>query len=227
LPALFKKRLVTLPTLWGLAIIVLVLTITIAIGFSQLAYFLAPHKPVQGQYLVVEGWIGEHALLEAMTIFEQGQYQLLITTGGPDNRDIHPEFASFADKAAAFLLSQGFKASQLQSIPAPDSAQNRTFLSAVIVRTWLTEHDLMPSSFDIFSADVHARRTHQLYQMAFYDMTDIGIIPAKTDRYQISTWWQSSEGIKAVLTEFIGVVYTFCCFEPGAFGSHQERWGVY
>jgi len=215
-----------LPTLWGLIVIGLVVMSISTLAFSQLAFFLAPHKPVNGQYLIVEGWIGEHALLEAVTTFQQGHYQLLITTGGPDNREVTPKYATFAEKSAAFLLAQGFKANQLQSIPAPASAQNRTFLSAVMVRTWFDKQNLAPKSFDIFSADVHARRTHQLYQMAFYDKADIGIIPAKTDRYDMASWWQTSEGIKTVLTEFIGVTYTFCCFDPGPFNSHQERWGV-
>jgi hypothetical protein len=226
-PALFKQRLVTLPTLWGLILIGLIVGSILSFSFSQLAFFLAPNKPIHGQYLVVEGWIGEHALLEAIEIYQHGPYQLLITTGGPETRELNPQYASYAEKAAAFLLTQGFDAKQLAVAPAPASAQNRTFLSAVKVRHWFRDHNITPSAFDIFSSGVHARRTHQLYQMAFYDDTHIGIIPAKTDRYQLNTWWQSSEGMKSVLTEFIGVVYTFCCFDPGPPHSHQELWGVY
>jgi hypothetical protein len=216
-----------LPTLWGLIIIGLILGSLITFSFNRLALFLAPNKPVHGQYLVVEGWIGEHALLEAIDTFKQGQYQLLITTGGPDSLDINPQYDNHADKAAAFILSQGFDANKLSVAPAPTSAQNRTFLSAVKVRNWFRDNDITPESFDIFSSGVHARRTHQLYQMAFYDNTKIGIIPAKTDRYQLKTWWQSSDGIKSVLTELIGVAYINCCFDPGELGSHQELWGLY
>lgn len=227
MPALFKQRLITLPTLWGLLIIGLVLSTVMTIGFSQLAFFLAPHKPIQGQYLVVEGWIDEPALVQAMTTFDRGQYQLLITTGGPNIAEISPEYHSYADKAAAFLLTQGFQADKLISVPAPASDLNRTYISAVMLKQWLHEHDLMPKSFDLFSSDVHARRTYQLYRMAFDDQTGIGIIPAKTNRYKINTWWQNSEGIKAVLIEFIGVTYTFCCFDPSTFKPDQEARHLY
>ena len=227
MPTLFKQRIVMLPTLWGFIIIVLIVGSIITLSFSRLAFFLAPNKPVHGQYLVVEGWIGEHALLEAIDTFKQGQYQLLITSGGPDNRNINPQYDSHAAKAAAFILSQGFDANKLSTAPAPASAQNRTFLSAVKVRSWFRDNNINPESFDVFSSGVHARRTHQLYQIAFSDETQIGIIPAKTDRYQLKTWWQSSDGIKSVLTELIGVAYIYCCFDPGEVGSHQELWGIY
>ena len=227
MPVLFKRRLVLLPTLWGLILIALIIGSLVTFTFNRLAFFLAPNKPVDGQYLVVEGWIGEQALLDAIGIFKQGQYLLLITSGGPDTRELNPQYDNYADKAAAFILSQGFDPNKLSAAPAPASAQNRTYLSAVKVRHWFVDNNISPEYFDIFSSGVHARRTHQLYQMAFSDETKIGILAAKTDRYRLNTWWQSSDGIKSVLTELIGVAYISCCFYPDEFSSHQELWGIY
>jgi hypothetical protein len=227
LPALFKQRLVTFPTLWGWLLITLVLTIALSYTFKHLAHFLAKNQPVQGQYLIVEGWVNEKALLQAKALFEQGQYDLLITSGGPDTNQIKPDYPSYADKAAAFLISQGFDANKLYAAPAPASAQNRTYLSAVKVRQWFESHNLKPGSFDILSSGVHARRTYKLYQMAFNDSNKIGIIALEPDRHSLENWWQSSDGIKSVLAEVVGLAYTYCCFDPGEIGSHQELWGLY
>lgn len=65
------------------------------------------------------------------------------------------------------------------------------------------------------------------YQYAFHDQLEIGIIALPPTRYQLSHWWQTSDGLKAVIVETIGNVHTVCCFDPGEYGSHQEMWGVY
>jgi len=227
LPALFKQRLVTLPTLWGWLLIVLVLALSLSYTFKHLGHFLAKNQPTHGQYLIVEGWVNEKALLQAKTLFEHGQYELLITSGGPNTTQIKPDYPSYADKAAAFLISQGFDTNKLSAAPAPASAQNRTYLSAVKVRQWFESQDMKPVSFDILSSGVHARRTHKLYQMAFSDTTEIGIIALEPDHHSLENWWHSSDGIKSVLAETIGLAYSYCCFEPGETGSHQELWGIY
>ncbi|MFT7235567.1 MAG: hypothetical protein ACI9QV_001148 [Methylophagaceae bacterium] len=195
--------------------------------FQHLGHFLAKNQPTQGQYLIVEGWIDEQALLDAKALFDLGQYKVLITSGGPITNTIKPDYPSYADKAAAFLVSQGFDPHKLRAAPAPASAQNRTYLSAVKVRQWFEQHAVKPASFDILSSGVHARRTQKLYQIAFNDSTKIGIIAIRSEQYPLDHWWQSSDGIKSVLTEIVGLGYTFCCFDPGKVGSHQELWGIY
>lgn len=227
MPVLFKQRLITLPTLWGWLLIGLILAVMMRYAFQHIGHFLAINQSVQGQYLVVEGWIDEQALLKAQAIFEQGQYKVLITSGGPISDRIKPDYPSYADKAAAFLVSQGFDPHKLQIAPAPASAQNRTYLSAVKVRQWFEKQAIKPASFDILSSGVHARRTQKLYQMAFSDSTKVGIIALRPQHYMLDHWWSSSDGIKSVLAEVVGLSYTVCCFDPGKVGSHQELWGIY
>jgi len=223
MPVFFKQRLVWLPTLWGLVIILLILTATVLFAFKNIAFYLAVNKPVAARYLIVEGWLGEPALLEAIQVFNSGAYELLITTGGPDTRRVNPEYNSFAEKSAAFIAESGFDTHKLIIIPTPASAQDRTYLSAVMVRDWFESQAISPS-ITLFSGDVHARRTHLLYQMAFNDDT-IGIISASPNDFDLQSWWQTSAGAKSVLTESAGLVWTWCCFYPGDKGSHQEKWG--
>ena len=225
MPALFKQRVITLPTLWGWFVIILILILTFGYIFKHLALFLAKSQPVQGQYLIVEGWLDEQSLLKAKMLFERGSYKLLITSGGPETGRLKPDYPSYADKASAFLIKQGFEPNKLHIASAPASAQNRTYLSAVKVRQWFEQQNMLPDAFDIVSSSVHARRTQQLYQTAFGDNVKVGVIAIAPQRYSLQSWWLSSEGVKSVLAEIVGLGYTFCCFEPGEVGSHHELWG--
>ncbi len=226
-PAFVKRRQVLLPTLWGLFILLLVVTLTASLIIRQAGHFLAQQAPINGQVLVVEGWLSEPALLLAAKLFRDGNYSLLLTTGGPNTRELNPTYPSFADKAAAFLINQGLEPSQIISLPTPASAQNRTYLSAVIVRDWLANNHPAISTLDLFSSDVHARRSFKLYQMALFDDVQLGIYAAQPSHFSLAQWWTTSDGAKSVITEIIGLSWVYCCFSPGEKNSHQERWGIY
>ncbi|MBL1321907.1 MAG: hypothetical protein COA63_012730 [Methylophaga sp.] len=190
------------------------------------ASYLAVTQPKQGDYLVVEGWQTEDSLAQALNKFKGSTYQYLIATGGPDTRYINPEYKTYAERSAAFLLAQGLDARKLIVISAPASAQNRTFLSAVMVRDYLAKKNIAPISLDIFTQGVHAKRTHELYQMAFRDDDNIGIYSSVPANYDLKAWWKTSEGAKSVITEIVGLLWVKCCFNPGKPGSHQEKWGL-
>ena len=197
------------------------------LALRNLANYLAITQPEYGQYLVVEGWQDEHSLKQALTLFQDNQYELLITTGGPDTRHIVPKYKTYAEQSAAFLLKQGLDSKKLFVIATPASAQNRTFLSAVFVREWFESQNIDNASLDIVSNAVHARRTLTLYKMAFTSNTQIGIYASEPSGYSLSKWWETSDGAKSVLTEMAGIMWVTCCFNPGEAGSHQEKWGIY
>ena len=123
-------------------------------------------------------------------------------------------------------MSHGLVAEKLVSIPTPASAQNRTYLSAVMVRDWFSQQGIKVNELDVFTQGVHARRTRFLYELAL-PASSIGIYANEPEGYQLPTWWKNSQGAKTVLTEIIGFIWTVYFFEPGAVGSHQERWGRY
>jgi hypothetical protein len=123
------------------------------------------------------------------------------------------------------MLHQGLPAEKLIIIPAPESAQERTYLSAVLVRDWLTLKGESLDELNVHTSHVHARRTRYLYQQAFKDVK-IGIYSAAPQSFQLKQWWKTSEGAKSVITELIGNAWVVCCFYPGEPGSHYERWAV-
>lgn len=223
----FKRREIWLPTLLSVFIAIILLAGASFLTLKNIATFLAKNQPVGSGYLVVEGWLGEPALLEALAVFNKGDYQFMITTGGPDTRQIVPQYPNHAEVAAAFLVKNNFPTSKLVVIPTPASAQDRTYLSAVMVRNWLDKNDSKTQYFDVFSGDVHARRTALLYDMAFNNTKQIGIIAATPNGFELPYWWRTSEGAKSVVIELAGLIWVSCCFYPGELGSHQEKWGIY
>lgn len=192
---------------------------------NNLASYLAQQRPLHKGILVVEGWVSKQTLLQAIHTYKANPYQQIITTGGLIKGRRLIEYKSYADSAAAFLKKNGINQSDITSLPTPDSAQNRTFLSAVIVRDWLIKQKNKTQVIDVISEGVHARRTLTLYQMAFANKRDIGIMAGKSEEYLLESWWQTSTGIKTVISEVVGLTWVACCFDPGEYQSHEEKWG--
>jgi hypothetical protein len=217
------------PTLWTVIITILLL-LTITVFFvNNVAFFLAKQEPVKANILVVEGWLEPAALSQAYAEYKTGHYDLVITTGGPEARNFTDQFDSYAEQAAYQLTLLGISTSNIKVIPTPASAQDRTYLSAVMVRKFIESAPLKykVKGINVFSGNVHSRRTHFLYKQAFDTLVvPIGIISAFPENFRLENWWQTSAGAKTVLVELIGWIYAHCCFDLPARNSYQEMWGL-
>jgi hypothetical protein len=117
----------------------------------------------------------------------------------------------------------------LKILPTPASAQDRTYLSAVVVREFLYSSPIRNQlrGINVFSGDVHSRRTHFLYELAFNPSSlRIGILSGAPEEFRLASWWQTSAGAKTVIVEMIGWLYAHCCFNLPERGSHAEMWGL-
>ena len=224
----FKRHTLWLPTTWFLLILLFTFGLTLVLGFRGIGLFLAQTNPKHAEYLVVEGWQGEQGLQQALLVFNnpKNNYKHLITTGGPNTQWGQKVWSNYADKSANYFVTHGLAAAKIVSIPSPASAQNRTYLSAVMVRDWFAKKSIKVNELDVFSQGVHSRRTRFLYELAL-PASSIGIYASEPEGYQLPSWWGTSQGAKTVITEAIGFIWTICFFEPGAIGSHQEKWGRY
>jgi hypothetical protein len=190
--------------------------------------FLAPNDPAPGaRILVVEGWLGEKELDQAIAVMRGGQYERVVTTGGPVAGWRKPRAGfSYAELAASYLEKHGPDGAEVTAVPAPASAQDRTFLSAVKVREWAASQGLALEAIDVFSSGAHGRRSRMLYRVAFGPGINVGVLSARPSRYDERHWWRTGVGTRSVLQETVGVIWTACCFRPPPPGSHQELWGV-
>ena len=175
--------------------------------------FLAINKPIQSEVLVVEGWLPKYALKKAVEEFELGEYNQLVTTGGPLPlgsylTEFFPTIKSYAEISASTLETMGIEKSKIVAISSPLIERNRTYSTAIALRNWLLNNrDLSVTSLNIFSLGSHARRTRLLFDLALGDIANVGIIATDNITYNASRWWYSSAGVRTVLGEVIAYIY--------------------
>lgn len=225
-PVLVRRREIWIPTTWGWMSILLVLLLSAVFAARHLYSFLAPNQPVGARLLVVEGWMGADELDQAVELFRARRYEHVFTTGGPIpsgfeklGRD------SFAELARDVLLRRGMPEDAVTAVPTPASAQDRSFLSAVMLREWTKKERVRVEALDLLSSGVHSRRSWLVYRMAFGPEVRIGILATRSSAYNPASWWRTSVGAKTVLSETISLIWTEIFFRPGAPGSQAEMWG--
>jgi hypothetical protein len=230
---LFRRREIWLPTLWGMLLLSAVAAVVVlALGHSAYA-LLAPESPARGpdgrgaRTLIVEGWLDPGELQQALAAARRGRYERVLTAGGPIDAFVDAGgWKNYALRAAAQLRANGLTELPVVAVPAPASAQDRSYLSAVMVREWAKGEGLTLDAVDLYSAGAHTRRSWLVYRMAFGDRVEVGVLAAQPHEYDARRWWTSSAGTKTTLGEVLSLAWTKCCFWPGPPGSHQERWAV-
>lgn len=164
------------------------------------------------------------ALDQALAAFHAGKYERAVVPGAP--LDPWPNtggYTSSADRVADYLRAQGLPESQVVVLRGPASAQDRTFLSAVLVRDWAKRAEPDLRAIDLFSEGTHARRSRMLYQIAFGPDTKVGVLASRPSG-ATEDWWHSAYGTRYVLDQAIALAWTKLFFWPPPKGSHEERW---
>lgn len=197
-------------TLKGLLLFFLIVSSVVAIIFLNIYPFLAISKPVEANVLIVEGWLDDAVLVEALQEFKRGKYIKLITTGTTFSKgSFLSSYKNHAELAAATLIKLGLTADKIMIIPTPEVQVNRTLASAKEVKKWLLD---LPVDFikgvNIYSYDVHTRRSWLVFKKALQpEILKVGSIASLAGSSDYS-WYSSSEGIKSVITEAIAYVYS-------------------
>lgn len=201
------------------------IVVTVSVVFVCQAYsFLAVTHRVSANVLVVEGWVNEHAIGEALREFQSNHYQRVFTTGGPvpgHGRYIN-DFYTSASVGADLLKRAGIPDESLQMVPSRTVARERTYSSAVALRDWFRDHNLLIHSFNVLTEDCHARRTQLLYQEVFGNRVSVGIIAVSNPDYKPKDWWRYSDGVREVIGESIAYVYARFFFFPSESSSGNE-----
>ena len=223
----FHARPVPVPTAAGALVLTLVLTTLSALGTRALPAFLAANEPRGRGLIVVEGWITRDAVRQAAETFREGGYDAVVASGGPiEDPAWHGGYSTYAERVGAELRRLGIVEPALAVVPAPASAQDRTYRSAVSVRQWLEATGRAVTDVDVFSQGPHTRRSRELYRMALGPGVAVGSISAPPSEYALARWWQHSAGVKEVLGESLSYAWTVLWFRPGPRGSDEELWAV-
>jgi hypothetical protein len=184
-------------------------------AFNMVFPFLAQNDPRRGDLLVVEGWIPDYSIEEVKAEFESGGYKLLVITGSAILKgEAFAEFKSFPEFTRAILLKKGWDESKVIAVPSGEPFKDRTYMSALALKRWMSDSKQRMSRINIYSMGAHSRRTRLLYQKAFEGQLEVGIIAGKDLRFDGPHWWRTSEGIRTIISETMGYLYARFLFSP-------------
>jgi uncharacterized SAM-binding protein YcdF (DUF218 family) len=178
--------------------------------------FLAQTEIVQGDVLVVEGFIPDYAIEESKAIFEKGNYKLLLITGKPFDKGSHLSiYKNSGESSAATLIKLGLDSNKIRVVSLEDyHKRDRTYATALRLKEWIEDSGLEIKSLDLVTIDCHARRSRLLFQKVFNDDIEVGIISIVNRDYNPKRWWTSSKGFRTVIQESIAWIYARFLFKP-------------
>jgi hypothetical protein len=222
---LLRHRECLIPTWRGMFLIMFLGTAFMLIAITNVHSFLAVTEIVPARVLVVEGWLPDYALEEAMGEFQRHPYQKLYVTGGPlEIGGRLSEYKTYAELGAATLVHMGMNKSLVEAVPSLYVRQDRTYASAVALKKRLLQHASLRNGINLVSLGVHARRSQMLFQKAFGEDYRVGIIAIQNHAYDSKRWWKFSAGVRTVVGEFIAYIYALVVF-PFESLVDQITWG--
>src|SRR6516165_10847007 len=127
-----------------------------AVCFNYGEGFLAWTHRVPANVLVVEGWIGREGVDAAVTEFEHGNYQYIVSTGGLTSGRWEDEPASYAEMAAREMTRLGVPKQRIIAATPEYTESHRTFESAVAVWRALRLSNTRPEAVNVFTLGPHA-----------------------------------------------------------------------
>ncbi len=211
-----KKKNCYRLTLWGWAIIILVV-MAMAFAFVRgIVPFLSSQHPAEARVMVVEGYLPDRSFEKVMGLFEEGNYDLLITTGPQFEQGFYATgILSSAGLVGKSLLAMGFDSTRLAIVPLPGYIyRDRTYHSAVFCKAYLQQHHPDVRHINLVSQSVHARRSRYLYRKAFGPQYEVGNIVIPTESINPTDWYKSSRGFRTVIDETIAYLYVILFFGP-------------
>lgn len=194
-------------TLRGWLLILLSLFTFYSNSYSD-STLLAMQAPIKADALLIEGWVVDQVIKGAVEEFNKGSYKVIIATGSPIYRgSFLTPYKNYAELTAATLIHLGVNTEKIIVLPTPDTVKDRTAAAAIMVKEWLAHSNLGIESLNVYSFDVHTRRSWLIYQQVLGNDIGVGAIAHQNLTYEPKYWWTSSAGFRAVTDEAIAYFY--------------------
>lgn len=108
-----------------------------------------------------------------------------------------------SDLAIAYAVKHGWPESLF--VPAPNETRSTRDESATLVPLM---RRMGVRSFVLVTSDYHTRRAGNLFRAAAPDLA-MYVVAAPDAEFQLNRWWQTREGRKTVLTEWLKTIATW------------------
>ena len=184
--------------------------------FLKIHPFLAVTAPVPAKVLVVEGWVPDYAIGEALEEYTKNGYDWVFTTGGPLRVGGYlAQHKDFAHLAAATFERMGMPTNRIRAVPTEEKFRNRTYASAVALRNYWESQGIQCNAINLVTEGTHARRSRFCFQRALGPAVQVGVISVENRDYSSDRWWRYSSGVKMILGETVALLYAWVSMDYG------------
>jgi len=213
--SLFSKRTVCVPT-WRGWVFFFLMFITLGwLMILGLHPFLAQNIPPHNGLLVIEGWLPDYALDDALSIYHNGHYEKIICTGIPiETGDALLEWNSYAQMTTARLIKAGINPENILTAIGENVQHDRTYASALAMKKLLKTAGITQTNIHLISMGAHGRRSRLLFSKALGTDYRVGVTSLKDETYDETHWWTSSNGVRDVIPELVAWIYAKFFFNP-------------
>lgn len=187
------------------------LLVVFCIGLAWTAWweiypFLARDAPVAAEVLVIEGWVGDDQLREAVAWAESNGVKKIYATGGPiETGSWLAAWKTHAEMAQARLEALDSAAKfEIAAAPAAKVRRDRTRESARALQATL---GMEQGAFNVASGGPHTRRSWRAFRREFGKGVEIGSVALAPAEYGAEDWWRCSEGVRSVISESVALAY--------------------
>jgi hypothetical protein len=202
-------------TWMGRVLLIILLTGAFFAFLVNLYPFLAPDKAPRNGVMVVEGWIHDFALDEAVMIYRAGNYSKIVCTGVPiETGSYIQQFKSYPEMTAARLRKMGIPDDRIVVTVADGNKNDRTYLAAVAMREGIMAYNIAETNLHLVTVGPHGRRSRMLFKKALGKDYHIGVTCLDESTYNADNWYTCSEGVRSVIAEFIAYTYAKLFFHP-------------
>ncbi|MBN2349196.1 MAG: hypothetical protein JXJ22_10180 [Bacteroidales bacterium] len=114
-----------------------------------------------------------------------------------------------ADELCNKLIDFGVPDSIMVSLTSYNKYKSKTYTNALDVLKYLQDNHPYTKSINIYTMDIHSRRSWLSYKRAFGEKYQIGVINFTNNEFGKDNWWKSWIGIKYVSAEVFALVLAF------------------
>lgn len=170
--------------------------------------FLAPQKPPHHGIMVVEGWIHDFALDEAVSMYRSGSYSKIVCAGVPIETGSYIQaFKSYPEMTAARLRKLGIAPEEIIVAIGEETKKDRTYVAAVALRESIMAYNIGETNIHLVTTGPHGRRSRLLFRQALGKGYKVGVTSLEDSAYDPEHWYAYSQGVRTVIGEFIAYCY--------------------
>lgn len=197
------------PTLLGGLVLLLLTAIMFLVTVKTLYPFLAPTAPPHRGVMVVEGWIHDQALSEAVRLYRTGSYSHIVCTGVPlETGSYLAAFNSYPEMTAARLRHLGINPAHLLVAIGRATDRDRTYTAALALRERLKTENIIETDIHLVTVGPHGRRSRALFRKALGPDYAVGVTSLPDLDYDARRWYAYSAGFRKTIGEWIAYTYT-------------------